>query len=143
MKIFRRCASMILACVILLGTSAYAVPRASEQIAMYYLDAGSGGNGLIAVDFTISATGTMKNIGAESIVIYKKAAIGWEFVERYNADDVDMEGNAMSISDAPHYGTTIFHQGEPNQEYQVTVTVFAEDYEGGSDSRSKTFTFET
>lgn len=143
MKVFRRCASMILACVILLGTSAYAVSRSSEQIYRYYLDAGSGDNGLIAVDFTISATGTMKNIGAESIVIYKKAAIGWEFVERYNADDVDMEGNAMSISDSAHYGTTIFHQGEPNQEYIVTVTVFAEDYEGGSDSRSGTFTVET
>ena len=68
MKVFRRCASMILACVILLGTSAYAVSRSSEQIYRYYLDAGSGDNGLIAVDFTISATGTMKNIGAETIV---------------------------------------------------------------------------
>lgn len=98
---------------------------------------------MILVDFTINGTDIMKNIGAESIVYYKWGTFGWEYIDQYDADDTDIWGEEMSVSDAPHYGTTIRYQGEPNQEYLVTVTVYAEDYDGGYDSRSKSFTVET
>ena len=143
MKFLKRCLAIYSLCAVLLVTSALASVKASEQIYRYYMNVTPGSNGTIYVDFSISATGIMKNIGAESIIIYKNGTYGWEYVDRLDAEDVDMDGTAMSASDLPHYGGTIKYPGEINQEYRVIVTVFAEDYEGGSDSRSKTFTVET
>lgn len=139
MRRFRRYLSIAMLCIAVLSTSAFAATKASEQIYRYYLNAGAGDNsGLIIVDFSITATGTMKNIGAESIVIFEQGDHGWEVVESYDSDDPD-----MSTSDQTHYGSSIHYQGESGREYRVIVTVFAEDYEGGSDSRSGTFTVKT
>ena len=143
MKLFKRCLAISSLCVVLLVTSVFASVKASEQIYRYYLNVTSGSNGIIYVDFSISATGIMKNIGVESIAIYKNGAHGWEYVDRLEAGDVDMDGMELSVSDMPHHGGTIKYPGGSNQEYQVIVTVFAEDYNNDSDSRSKTFIVET
>ena len=142
MKSLQRFFSILVACMVFLSTTAFATPRASEQIYRYYLDAGSDADNHIIVDFSIGATGMMDRIGVESVVIYKRTT-GWEFVDRYNSEDTDMYGTELSVSDEPSYANSLYFPSEANQEYQVTVTVFAEDYEGGSDSRSGTFTVET
>lgn len=143
MKFLKRCLAISSLCVVLLVTSVLASVKASEQIYRYYLNATSGSNGTIYVDFSISATGIMKHIGAESIVIYKDSAYGMEYVDRLDSDYVDMNGTEMSISDFAYHAGTITYPAESNEEYIVIVTVFAEDYSGGYDSRSATFTVET
>ena len=98
--------------MVFLSTTAFATPRASEQIYRYYLDAGSDADNHIIVDFSIGATGMMDRIGVESVVIYKRTT-GWEFVDRYNSEDTDMYGTELSVSDEPSYAILFISQVKP------------------------------
>ena len=55
------------------------------------------------------------------------------FSGEFDKDDPD-----MTVTDAIKHGTTIYYNGESGKEYRIIVTVFAEDKNGESDSRSKT-----
>ena len=46
----------------------------------------------------------------------------------------------MVNTNSPKYGNTVYFQGVSGEQYQIIVTIFAEDENGDSDSRSKTFT---
>ena len=135
MKSVKRCVSLILACALLVATSSFAAARASAQIDIYEINAKATGNGRIAIMFSVIGSNFMEQIGAESIFIYERAAIGWDLAERYNKDDP-----GMSANNAVKFGNTIYFDGESGKEYRIIVTIFAEDKDGESDSRSKTFT---
>ena len=77
----------------------------------------------------------MESLGAESIFIYERGAIGWELADRFLKTDP-----GMTADNAVKYGTTVYFNGESGKEYRIIVTVFAEDKDGESDSRSKTMT---
>ena len=83
--------------------------------------------------FSIDGTGEMKNIGAESIIIYYK--IGGAWVVGYDLDRYD---SGMSTKDDYYFGNELYYTGTPGKEYKVEVTVFAEN-SSGYDSRTRTF----
>lgn len=117
-----------------LSSQALAVStRASDQITAYEMNVTPTQNGRLAIFFHIEGTGMMQNIGAESIVIGEKSGHFYPTVAVYDRDD-----SLMSKSDTNIYGNTIYFNGTSGVEYQVVVTVFAEDSRG-YDSRSKTF----
>lgn len=74
----------------------------------------------------------MKQIGVEEIRIYEN---GTRLVENLSKDD-----SGMSKKSATSYANTIFFDGVSGTQYRVEVSVFAEDMNGSSDSRSKTVT---
>lgn len=133
MKQLKRCASILLVCALLIATPVFATTKASEQITWYFIDGGSMGNGQIAVDFSIVGTGEMKQIGAQSISIYKLGASGYELEESFDKDDP-----GMTATNSWEYGNTIYYQGEVGEDYRIVVTLFAKDMNNDSDSRSKT-----
>jgi hypothetical protein len=135
MKKVKCCISLLLVCALFAATSVSAFARASEQINSYYMDVTPAGDGEIAIMFSVTGNGMMERLGAKSIRIFERGTYGWELTDSFDEDTPDMvEANS------PQYGNTIYFQGEPGEQYQIIVTIFAEDKNGDSDSRSKTFT---
>lgn len=135
MKKVKCCITLLLVCALFAANSVSAFARASEQIDSYYMDVTPAGNGEIAIMFSVTGTGMMNRIGAENIYIFERGLYNvWELAENFDTDDPD-----MSERNSPSYGNTIYFQGVPGEEYQIIVKVFAEDKNGDSDSRSKTF----
>ena len=133
MKKVKYCISMVLVCTLFFATASFAAARASAQIDYYNINAIASGGGEIAIRFSITAPNYMRELGAESIYIYERGTFGWDLVEKFDKDDPD-----MTVTDAIKHGTTIYYNGESGNEYRIIVTVFAEDKNGESDSRSKT-----
>lgn len=135
MKQVRRCVSILLACMFLLTSTAFASEKASDQIASYAIYATPIGNGQISIDFTIRSIFNMAEIGAEEIYVFEKSGTSLIQKAHYTKDDPDMSTTDMFYK----VGTVVF-DGVAGKTYYITVSVFATDYNGGSDSRSKSFT---
>lgn len=135
MKKVKYCISMVLVCALFAATSSFAYARASAQIDYYNINAIAAGGGEIAIRFSVTGTNVMKELGAENIYIYERDIYGWKLTETFDKDDPD-----MTATNTTKYGTTIYYDGESGKEYRIIVTVFAEDKNGESDSRSKTMT---
>lgn len=135
MKKVKTCITMVFVCAIFMATSTFAQARASEQLAHYMMDVTSTGNGRIAIMFSVTGTDFMERIGAESIYVFERKTIGWGEAESWHADDP-----GMTRENSAKHGNTVYFNGESGKEYRIIVTIFAEDKDGESDSRSKTFT---
>ena len=135
MRQIKRCVSIFLACMCLLTSTAFATIKASEQISSYSIYAAPAGDGQIGVEFSITAPYFMEEIGAESITIYEITPTGQKLRAEYTKDD-----SGMIATDAWVHLNTFYFDGVAGKTYYVTVTVFATDYDGGSDSRTKSFT---
>lgn len=119
-----------LACIV-----AFAVPtfaRASEQIRTYSVDV-TALSGTIAIDFYISGTATMDEIGCESIDVYEKSGSRWILSESWDEND-----SGMAKSNAKTFANVIECDSEEDIEYKVVVAVFADD---GSERDTRTRTF--
>lgn len=134
MKQVRRCISILLVCVFMLTTSAFAAVNASDQIVMYSIYAIPIGDGQISIEFTITAPGIMKEIGAEDIYVYEVTSHGLEQKVHYDKEDPE-----MILTDTWRQAEDIIFYGEAGKEYYITVTIYAKDYNNQSDSRSKSF----
>lgn len=136
MKRIKRTLVLTFISILCLTAFAQAATQASAQIARYAINAGAYSTGEILVDFSITGCGIMKKIGAERIEIYDLDYSSVIPVKTFTEDDA-----GMSVEDFYTHVNTIHYQGIAGHTYRVIVTVFAEDYEGESDSRSKAFTF--
>lgn len=136
MKRIKRTLVLTFISILCLTAFAQAATQASAQIARYTINAGAYSTGEILVDFSITGCGIMKKIGAQQIVIYDLDYSSVIPVKTFTEDDA-----GMSVEDFYTHVNTIHYQGIAGHTYRVIVTVFAEDYAGESDSRSKAFTF--
>lgn len=119
-----------LACIV-----AFAVPtfaRASEQIRTYSVDV-TALSGTIAIDFYISGTATMDEIGCESIDVYEKSGSRWILFESWDEND-----SGMAKSNAKTFANVIECDSEEDIEYKVVVAVFADEC-SERDTRTRTF----
>lgn len=126
--------ALLLICSLSSTVPAYAATSASDQISTYFMDAGAMSGGQIAIEFSITGVYRMAVIGAKSIMIYEKNGLYWSYADGCTQDD---EG--MTRTNALNHNNTIYFDGESGKEYQIHVTVFAEDSSGESDSRSESF----
>ena len=134
MKKIKSCICLILVCAFFMASATLASARASEQIDIYDMNVTTRDDGGIAIKFSVIGTFIMNRLGAESIYIYENNAGNWRLADSFDKDDPN-----MSDFNAVKYGNTVYFYGEPGKEYKIVVTIFAEDQEGESDSRSKTF----
>ena len=135
MKQIRRCVSLLLACMCLLTSTAFASENASDQISSYFIYVAPMGNGQLGMDFSITAPYYMEEIGAESITVYEITSSGRKLRAEFTKDD-----DGMIETDSWFQANTLYFDGVAGKTYYVTITVFATDYDGGSDSRSRSFT---
>lgn len=134
MKKVKGLMSFLLICAFFAATSTSAFAHASSQIDAYYMDVTSTGNGEIAIMFSVTGNGMMNQLGAKNIRIFERGTYGWELTDTMDENDPN-----MVKTNSPKYGNTVYFQGISGEEYQIIVTIFAEDENGDSDSRSKTF----
>ena len=135
MKLVKRIVPLLLACALLMATPAFASEKASDQISSYLIDVAPMGNGRIVIEFSITTPGIMKEVGAYSVVIVELSESGIIPKKTFTTEDDHM----ISTDTWVHDDHVTFY-GEPGKEYYISVTIYAEDYDGGSDSRSKNFT---
>lgn len=135
MKQIKRCVSILLACMCLLTSSALAATNASDQIVSYSIYATPIGNGQITIDFTIMAPFNVEEIGAGEIYVFERSGTALIPAAHYTKDDP-----GMIRTDTFCQANSIIFDGVAGKTYYITVSVFATDYNGGSDSRSRSFT---
>lgn len=124
---------MACVCLFVLSVPAFAVEsRASDQIRIYSMGATTN-KGSIEVSFEVYGKTKMNKLGCQSISVYEKSGSKWVLVESYDEDDVGMSKTSSSA-----HMNTIYCDMSSGKEYQVVVTVFAEN-SAGRDTRSDTF----
>lgn len=132
----KRIVSFVLALVLttLLATVAVATEvRASALIISHSCSASAGTDGEMDVTFSITGKKIMSTIGAKSIYFYAKNGNTWKFDKLYTQYYV-----GMSAENRLTHGNTITYQGKAGTEYKIVVTLFVEDAEGATDSRTYT-----
>lgn len=114
-------------------TATAAMPRASDQLGAYEVNAVACGSGKLAIAFSVEGTGIMDSIGAEKIKIYEAfGSDGWMLVR-----SIGTSTSGMTASNKNLYGTTMYYNGISGVEYKVQVTIFATNSKG-TDSRTLT-----
>lgn len=132
----KRIVSFVLALVLttLLATVAVATEvRASALIISHSCSASAGTDGEMDVTFSITGKKIMSTIGAKSIYFYVKNGNAWKFDKLYTQYYI-----GMSAENKLTHGNTITYQGKAGTEYKIVVTLFGEDSEGATDSRTYT-----
>lgn len=132
----KRIVSFALALVLttLLATVAVATEvRASALIVSHSCSASAGTDGEMDVTFSITGKKIMSTIGAKSIYFYVKNGNTWKFDKLYTQYYI-----GMSAENKLTHGNTITYQGKAGTEYKIVVTLFVEDSEGATDSRTYT-----
>lgn len=132
-RYFRICAVLLVLCSIFTSSALATEVRASEQIRSYEMNVVQNGGGQLEIYFMIDGKNIMKRIGARSIAVYEPSGTVWSKVVSYNQDDA-----GMSVSNDFHHSNSILFNGTIGVQYQVVITVFAQD-SSGSDSRTQTF----
>ena len=132
----KRIVSFVLALVLttLLATVAVATEvRASALIVSHSCSESAGTDGEMDVTFSITGKKIMSTIGAKSIYFYVKNGNTWKFDKLYTQYYI-----GMSAENKLTHGNTITYQGKAGTEYKIVVTLFVEDSEGATDSRTYT-----
>ena len=125
---------LALALIALFATNAAAMGmRASLLIASHSCYARAGTDGEMDVTFSITGKKIMSTIGAKSIYFYVKNGNTWKFDKLYT-----QYYTGMSAENKLTHGNTITYQGKAGTEYKIVVTLFVENSEGATDSRTYT-----
>ncbi len=125
---------LALALIALFATNAAAMGmRASLLIASHSCSARAGTDGEMDVTFSITGKKIMSTIGAKSIYFYVKNGNTWKFDKLYT-----QYYTGMSAENKLTHGNTITYQGKAGTEYKIVVTLFVENSEGATDSRTYT-----
>ena len=120
-------------CVITLKTPTFASSeRASDQIRSYRMET-IVTEGAIHVEFSITGKYIMDKIGCQSIYIYEQVGSSWKLVASKREDD-----SGMSRTNKINHANAISFEGKAGAEYEVIVTVFAEN-SAGRDGRAQKF----
>lgn len=96
-------------------------PQASKYISGTTVAIGAMGNGKIKVTFSITATGTMKEVGAHWVKIYNEDT--GECVESYYYKDDDYK--YMMAYNTGSHTASVTYNGESGQRYGAKVTFYA------------------
>ena len=132
----KRIVSFVLALVLTTLSATVAVAtevRASALIVSHSCSASAGTDGEMDVTFSITGKKIMSTIGAKSIYFYVKNGNTWKFDKLYTQYYI-----GMSAENKLTHGNTITYQGKAGTEYKIVVTLFVEDSEGATDSRTYT-----
>lgn len=107
--------------------------RASDLILNRTCSVSAVGNGKIAVVFSVTATGYVSRLGAQSMTFYAQNGSSWTWKASYDQYDT-----GMSTTNDFDYDGTMYYQGTSGVKYKVVVTLFAKSSSGKTDTRDYT-----
>lgn len=125
--------AIIIVLAIIIGTSGVAtaagnlnMPQASLYLDSYGVDILAIGNGQIAIEMDVNATGTMTQLGVHELYIEQKINGSWvEYGTVYGAVHSDF----YTYNDSTYLGEYIFN-GVAGRQYRVTMTAYARNSTG-------------
>lgn len=135
-RILKKSIAFILAIIFttMLTTIAVAAEtRASTLIFSHSCVASAEADGEIKVTFSITGKKIMSRIGAQSMYFYVKDGNTWKLEKSYG-----QYAAGMSTTNKATYDNTITYQGTAGAQYKIVVTLFVENSEGATDSRTYT-----
>ena len=133
MKRFTRCISLLLVCVMMLSTTAFAAetadPRASNFFAAssVYFWRTSGNN--YQIWFDVTAVGTMAELGTSKIQVQRSTdEVNWTTVRTYYKEDYSQ----MVDTNTTHHVDCVSYTATSGYSYRAIVTLYAKNSSGGT-----------
>ena len=125
-------ATLLLLTMLIVSASA-AEARASDLILNRSCIVTAADSGKIAVNFSVTTSGIVSRLGAQSMKFYSQNGSSWTFEDSYGQYD-----SGMSISNNYTFDNTVYYQGTSGVKYKVVVTLFATNSSGTTDTRNYT-----
>lgn len=135
----KRVLSLLCAFLFVVGIStpalaSSATPYGSSYFSCTDVRAYAEGNGAILIEFDITATHTMLEVGATDIFIFEQQSNGsYEIVYTFTSDDY--YSSMMNTNSAFCEGDVIYYNGTPGVKYYAKCFLYARDSHG-SESRA-------
>lgn len=126
-----RIIAIVLTCLFMLSTVAFAAINASEYISATSAWITLDGN-TVKVHFSIIGADIMDQIGVKYIYLYEKNGITWSLKKAFNYNDVLYASTMMTTNTAMHSGN-VSYAGSADKQYYATCWFYAEK-NGGSDT---------
>lgn len=111
-------------------------PYASKYITSYDRYIWRNSNGSIGVEFDVTATGTMDEIGAKQITIQKKNGNSWEDVKTFTSSTTP---SLMGKNTYYYTSSVTYSAASPTSTYRARISIYVGN-SSGSDSRIITTT---
>ena len=139
MKRFTRCLCLLLVCVMMFATTAFAAEpvdsRASNFFAassVYFWNT-SGNN--YQIWFDVTATGTMQKLGASKITVQRSTDnSNWSTVQTYLMGDYSQ----MTASNTVHHANYVSFTATSGYSYRAIVYLYAKNSSGEGNMREQT-----
>lgn len=133
MKKFARKMSIILACFLLLNTTAFAyeynMERSSSYIMGSHVGIKAGNNGDLVISFHVSSFSVVSEIGAISIEVYENNGSSTKCVATYSPSDTDYS-EILATNKSIHSGS-VTYSGIVGYRYYAKAYLTASDNKGG------------
>ena len=133
MKKFTQCVCILLVCVMMFSTTAFAAgttePRASDYFAAssVYFWHTSGNN--YQIWFDVTAVGGMAELGTSKIQVQRSTdESNWTTVRTYYKEDYSQ----MIKTNTGHYGNCVPFTATTGYSYRAVVTLYAKNSSGGT-----------
>lgn len=123
---------VIVLCTSIAASAATNKPMASNYLAQYDAYIVNNGGGSISIWFDVSATGTMDQIGALTIILREYNGTSWNTVRTYSY--TDLLYSHILATNTFYYMDNVSYSAISGRAYYASVTVWA-GKDGGGDSR--------
>ena len=139
MKRFTNCICILLVCVMMLGTTAFAAepmePRASDFFvgsSVYFWNT-SGNN--YQIWFDVTGKGTMAELGASKIQVQRSTdEVNWTTVRTYYKEDYSQ----MIDTNTTRHADCVSYTATSGYSYRAIVTLYAKNSSGGTGTMRET-----
>lgn len=139
MKRFTQCICVLLVCVMMLSTTAFAAETAAPRASNYFMASSvyfwntSGRN--YEIWFDVTAVGSMAELGASKIQVQRSTdESNWSTVCTYYKEDYSQ----MTKSSTTSYANCVPFTATTGYSYRAIVTLYAENRSGGTGTMRET-----
>ena len=133
MKRFTRCVCLLLVCVMMLGTTAFAAEAAESRASDYFWYSSvyfwntSGRN--YQIWFDVTAVGTMAELGTSKIQLQRSTdEVNWTTFRTFYRDDYPQ----MIATNTGQHGNCVSFTATTGYSYRAIVTLYAKNSSGGT-----------
>ena len=133
MKRFTRCICLLLVCVMMFSTTAFAAETEDTRASMFFAGSSvyfwntSGRN--YEIWFDVTAVGTMAELGTSKIQVQRSTdEVNWTTVRTYYKEDYSQ----MIRSQTAHHADCVSFTATNGYSYRAIVTLYAKNSSGGT-----------
>lgn len=123
----KRTIPLFLFLVLIFGLTVSASARASDYFSDTNVSATKSGSGILRIKLDVSATGTMRELGATEIIVYEKQPSG-SYQDVFTFKRAEYPN--LVVKNRSSYITYVTYYGTPGKTYYITAHCYAANAEG-------------